>query len=421
MTTTDLVAHFFRHEYGRLVSLLSCRMGLEHIEDVEDAVQSALMSALEHWTVSGVPDNPSAWLFRAARNRILDTFRQQGRHERHLRSLAGMNAQTESHRQTLQPQDAEEGLLRMLFACCDEQIPAPSQLVFALKTLCGFDVREIAIRLFTSQANVYKRLNRARSRLRQLSQPLADLTADETTARRPAVVKILYLLFTEGYLSSHTEFPLRRELCDEAIRLARLLTSHSAGQSPQTFALLALMLLHRARMSAREDGSGGLLLLEEQDRTQWNRADIEEGLAWLERSASGDIFSRYHAEAGIAAEHCIAATFEQTRWDRVIECYELLEHHNASPLHRLNRAVAVAEWKDPARGLALLEGMEPPAWLAGSYQWAAVLADLHGRCGHNTEARRYRDTALRLAPTPHVRQLLQRRLQADGTPHHESE
>ncbi|MCR9199313.1 MAG: sigma-70 family RNA polymerase sigma factor [Planctomycetaceae bacterium] len=415
------MAHFFRHEYGRLVALLSCRMGLEHLEDVEDAVQSALMSALEHWTVSGVPDNPSAWLFRTARNRVLDSFRQQGRHERHLRSLAEISAHNKADRQTLLPEDAEEGLLRMLFACCDEQIPAPSQLVFALKTLCGFDVREIAIRLFTTQDNVYKRLNRARSRLRQLSQPLADLTADETTARRPAVTKILYLLFTEGYLSSHTEFPLRRELCDEAIRLTRLLASHSAGQSPQTFALLALMLLHRARMSAREDGSEGLLLLEEQDRTQWNRADIEEGLAWLERSASGDTFSRYHAEAGIAAEHCIAATFEQTRWDRVIECYELLEHSNASPLHRLNRAVAVAEWQDPAHGLALLEGMEPPAWLAGSYQWAAVLADLHGRCGHNTEARRYRETALRLAPSPHVRQLLQRRLQADGTQHREPE
>ena len=185
------------------------------------------------------------------------------------------------------------------------------------------------------------------------------------------------------------------------------------GNVPETSALLALMHLHAARITARQDASGGLILLAEQDRALWDQQKIQVGLSWLADSARGDVYSRYHAEAGIAAEHCLAPSFEQTRWDRVVECYSLLEQSAPSALHKLNRAVAVAEWQGPAAGLALLEGLEPPSWLAGSYQWAAVLADLHRRCGHDDAAGRYRDVAVKSAPTQAVRELLQRRLQVD--------
>src|SRR6185436_6212252 len=153
-----------------------------------------------------------------------------------------------------------------------------------------------------------------------------------------------YSLFTEGYLSSHAEGAIRRELCDEARRLAAVLAAHPLGATPETFALLALMHLHCARMPARDDGSGGLLLLEEQDRSLWEQEAIQIGLCWLARAAEGDVFSRYHAEAGIAAEHCLAPSFSETRWDRIVECYVLLEQLAPSALHTLNRAVAVAEW-----------------------------------------------------------------------------
>ncbi|MFW6197389.1 MAG: RNA polymerase sigma factor [Myxococcota bacterium] len=306
----------------------------------------------------------------------------------------------------------QDDLLRMLFVCCDEAIPVESQMVLALKTLCGFDVREIALRLFTTEANVYKRLGRARSRLRELSPRTDELAGAQCSSRLPAVHRVLYLLFTEGHLSSHAEMAIRRELCDEAIRLASVLAEHPAGRVPETFALLALMHLHAARMTSRQDGSGGLLLLEEQDRDLWDQNEIQVGLAWLAESARGDVFSRYHAEAGIAAEHCLAPSFPETRWDRVAECYALLERIAPSPLHRLNRAVAVAEWQGPAAGLAVVEGFEPPTWLAGSYLWAAVLADLHRRCGNDREAQRHRERAFQLAPTPAVKALLQRRLRA---------
>lgn len=227
--------------------------------------------------------------------------------------------------------------------------------------------------------------------------------------------RLVAMLSRRVHLSSHAEMAIRRELCDEAIRLATILAEHPAGQSPETFALLALMQLHAARMTARQDSSGGLLLLEEQDRELWDRQRIRIGLEWLAKSSQGDRFSRYHAEAGIAAEHCLAPSFRETRWDRVVECYALLERIAPSALHRLNRAVAVAEWRGPAEGLAVLAGFEPPTWLAGSYLWAAVLADLHRRGGDADAASRYREIACNSAPSPAVKELLQRRLQI-GSP-----
>lgn len=411
MTTPNLVEHFFRHEYGRLVAILSRRVGVHYIEAVEDAVQSALMTALESWKIAGVPDNPSAWLFRVAHNRLIGELRQQTEHRRILEQNAReVNGSIKNDPEIFLAGEVEDDLLRMLFVCCDEEIPTESQLVLALKTLCGFSIQEIALRLFTSEANVYKRFGRARSRLRKLSPHTGEVTREQYSSRLPAVHKILYLLFTEGYLSSHTEQAIRRELCDEAIRLATLLAEHPIGQDPETFALLALMHLHAARMTARQDGSRGLLLLEEQNRELWDCQEIQVGLEWLAKSAQGDRFSRYHAEAGIAAEHCLAPSFQETRWDRVVEFYLLLEKITPSAIHKLNRAVAAAEWQGPAAGLALLKDFEPPTWLADSYLWSAVLADLNQRCGNTLTANRFRDLALKAAPTPAVKKLLRRRL-----------
>jgi RNA polymerase sigma-70 factor (ECF subfamily) len=237
-----------------------------------------------------------------------------------------------------------------------------------------------------------------------------ELTSAELASRLGAVHAVLYTLFTEGYLSSQADGAIRRDLCADALRLATMLAEHPVGMTPETYALLALMHLHSARMPARQDGSGGLLLLEEQDRSLWDQAGNQLGLSWLSRAAEGAVFSRYHAEAGIAAEHCLAPSFADTRWDRVVSCYELLERLAPSALHTLNRAVAVAEQRGPEHGLSVLEGLEPPSWLLGSYQWSAVLSDLHRRAGHLEVARRYRETALGSAPSDQIREALARRL-----------
>ena len=411
MRASRLVENFFRHEYAGLVATLSRRVGIQELQSVEDAVQSALMKALDSWTVGGLPDNPSAWVFRVAYNELIGKLRQRaGRHrilERYAPDIAGVFQEATAHPS---PGELQDDLLRMLFVSCDAAIPPDSQLVLALKILCGFSVREIALRLFCSEDNVYKRLGRARIRLREVPPDFENMTENQCAMRLPSVHRILYTIFTEGYLSNHPDMAIRKELCLEAMRLARIIADHPIGQVPNSFALLALMHLHFARMTARQNQTGGLLLLEEQDRSLWDHEGIQKGLKWLARSATGDCFSRYHAEAGIASEHCIAPSFEQTRWDKVVEYYELLERHGSSAVHRLNRAVAVAEWKDADAGLAVLAHVTPPTWLERSYLWAAVLADLNLRAGKMDKALHYKREALANAPSKTVHELLSRRL-----------
>jgi RNA polymerase sigma factor (sigma-70 family) len=408
-----LVEHFFRHEYGRLVAQLAHRVGVRHIELVEDAVQSALAAALGAWVANGLPRDPGAWLYRAACNHVIGAVRRDAGRLQLLESAADdiARAAAEDPAATRFAGEVRDDLLRMLFVCCDEAIPRESRLVLALKTLCGFSTAEIALRLFTSEANVHKRLQRARDRLRESSaDELMSPPIEALRARLASVHEVLYLLFNEGYLSAHAESAIRRELCDEAIRLATLLADHPAGAVPETFALLALMHLHAARFATRVDQSGGLLLLEEQDRLLWDHERMRVGVEWLARSASGDAFSRYHAEAGIAAEHCFAPSFAETRWKEIADLYAMLEQVAPSPLHTMNRAVAVAEFEGAATALALLDGMVPPTWLEGSYLWEAVLGDLHRRVGHIEAFERHRARALAAAPTDAVRELLQRRL-----------
>jgi RNA polymerase sigma factor (sigma-70 family) len=407
----DSLEHSFRHEHTRLVAIFVRRMGVRHLEAIEDAVQSALAIALTSWVAHGMPRDPSAWLYRVANNELLGMLRKEQRHRRILDGAhEPFGEELDEPNAAAFAGEVRDDLLRMLFVCCDEKIPAESRLVLALKTLCGFSIAEIAFRLFTSEANVYKRLARARERLRQEDVDTDTPPLDSLRSRLPSVHAVIYLLFNEGYLSIHAEHAIRAELCEEAIRLATLLAGHPVGAVPATFALLALMHLHAARLASRRDATGGLLLLEEQDRTLWDTEHLQRGAAWLARSAAGDEFTRFHAEAGIAAEHCFAPSFMETRWDEIAELYAMLERIDPSPIYTLNKAVALAEWKGPAAGLAALDGVVPPAWLEGHYLWDAVLADLYHRTGDAASAEKHREQALAAAPSPAVHQLLLRRL-----------
>lgn len=383
---------------------------MRQLEIVEDAVQAALATALSAWVRTGPPLDPGAWLYRVAYYNLIGDLRQKSGRRRILERVAeDRSGVGEAPTPPYLAGEVRDDLLRMLFVCCDEGMPWESRLVLALKTLCRFGVEEIALRLFTTEANVYKRLARARERLRDdppdfQTPPLADLRA-----RLPGVHTVLYLMFNEGYLSARADEGIRRELCEEAIRLATLVAEHPVGAVPETFALLALMHFHAARLGGRLDAAGGLLLLEEQDRSLWDRDEMLRGAEWLERAASGEVFSRFHAEAGIAAEHCFAASFVETRWDEISGLYALLERVEPSPLHTLNRAIAVAEWQGPQAGLAVLGGVAAPGWLEGSYLWDAVLADLHRRVGSADLAAEHRERALTAAPSDAVRELIRRR------------
>ncbi len=402
------VDHYFRHQYGRLVATLARVHGVHRIEAIEDAVQSALMLALTSWGPRGTPDDPGAWLYRVAHNRMLDLVRSAAV-RKHAAHDEANDVEIDTNVERFEREIADDQL-RMLFVCCDQAIPLESQLVLALKTLCGFSCAEIALRLFTSEANVRKRLTRARERLRELPLDI-DTPSDESLAARSASVHaVIYLLFTEGYHSAQPDRVVRRELCDEAIRLATIWVQHPVGDVPATRALLALLCLQAARLDARVDAAGELLLLEEQDRSRWDPELLRRGCQWLALASEGDEFTRFHAEAGIAAEHLLAPSFADTRWGEIAALYEMLEQLAPSPLHTLHRAIAVSYQRGPDAGLAILAALDAPAWLRAYHIWDAAHGALHHRAGRMSEARAHYQQALRKASTHADRTVLKRRL-----------
>lgn len=407
-----LVEHIFRHEYGLLVASLLRRVGVHHIDAVEDAVQYAMMQALDFWCRGDIPDTPSAWLYQVAYRQLLSEFRiSQRRKELLIEQVVLANNEFTEQSEIPHPDSMSDSMLRMLYVACNDAIPVESQLVFTLKSLCGFSVREAALRLFITKANAYKRFSRAKKYLQKQPIELDDLTDSEMVTRLPMVHRVLYLVFTEGHLSSHSDMAIRMDLCEEAIRLMLLISQSTIGDVPETYALLALMYFHLSRMNARQDDSGALLLLEQQDRSQWDKKYIAIGMGYLERSAQGRTLSRYHVEASIVAEHCLAPSFKQTRWDTIVASYELLERIAPSVLHRLNQAIAMAEWQGPNAGLAVLQSIDSPIWLNNSYHWSATLADLQYRCGKTTLAQKSAEQALQKAPTGNIKKMLRNRLE----------
>lgn len=413
---TGLPDHFFRHEYGRLVPVLSRRFGMHRLELCEDAVQTALLRAVETWPQRGLPENTTGWLYRVAMNEVLGALRREKRMVDGGADAEHLATDTSADDTVYLEHEVKDDQLRMLFICADPALPRESQIVFALKTLCGFSVDEIALRLFKQPEGIYKRLQRARTTLREHVVDVDTPAIEALASRVPAVLQIVYLLFTEGYSSAQPDRLIRRELCDEAIRLGLLLNGHPVGAVPETAALLALMYFDAARFDARVDGAGSLLLLEEQDRSRWDRELIGIGLSYLHRAARGESLSRYHVEAGIAAEHCLAPTFAETRWDEIVRLYQLLDRVAPSPINTLNRAIAIAEWHGPDAGIALLEALNPPPWLLGYYLWDATLGELYRRRGDRERATSHLTRALATAPTYAEQALLRRRLEACAGP-----
>lgn len=402
----ELVEHFFRHESGRLVAVLTRSLGVRRLGLVEDVVQTALVQALETWSRRGVPDDPAGWLYRTARNLAIDALRREQTHDRALPQVAEGIAREESPEARFADEIGDEPL-RLLFVCCHEEVPAESRVAFALRTLCGFSTAEIARGLLTTEANVQKRVERAKSRLRKLD---VDFEAPQLSARLEAVLSVIYLLFSQGCHATHADVPIRRDLCDEARRLATMLVNNPAGDTPAVCALLALMCFHAARFDARVALDGGVVLFEQQDRSAWNWGDVRAGMEWLARSAAGEELTRYHVEAGIAWEHCRAATFADTNWQRIADGYDLLDRIAPSPVHALNRAVAEAHLHGPRAALDRLAAVAPEHVPARYPGWHAVVGELHYGLGQHAAAARAWEEALRLATATADQEFLRGRL-----------
>src|SRR5438874_6612257 len=407
-----LTDHLFRHEAGKLISILTGIFGIDRLQLAEDVVQESLIRALRTWPYTGVPKNPAAWLTQTAKNLALDLIRREKLfHDKEPQIIAFMEQwPSESSESPMFENEIRDGRLRLMFACCHPLLPPEAQTALALKTLCGFGVGEIAKAFLTSEAAIAKRLTRARQRIRELHIPFEIPAGDELSNRLDGVLQTLYLLFNEGYKASSGDHLIREELCQEAIRLVSLLAEHPTGNRPRTHALIALMLLNAARLRARTDSEGNILRLKEQDRSIWNQVLIARGMQHLSMSAAGDELSAYHLQAGIAACHCAASNYESTDWRKILSLYDQLLELDNSPIVALNRTVAVANVHGPAAGIEAVEAIENGEQLRSYYLLYAVLGEFERQLNHFQAAIDNFRKALELTELTSERSFLSERL-----------
>ena len=411
---SQIVEHLFRQEAGKMISALTARFGLRNLELVEDAVQEALLKALRLWSYGGVPPNPAGWLMQVARNQAIDQMRRDIRWREREEQIAREQdlSRAPDRIAHLSEEEIRDDQLRMIFACCHPAIAPESQVALTLKLLCGFGVGEIAHAFLVSAETIAKRLTRARQRMQKSAIPFEIPSGAGLTSRLDSVLQVLYLLFNEGYNASQGEELIRRDLCEEAIRLTSLLQEHPAGDVPKTHALLALLLLQTARFSARLNAAGEILLLQEQDRRTWNHALITRGMLHLEHARAGQSVSEFHLQAGIAACHCAAETYEATDWKKILFFYDLLSELNSSPVIALNRAVVLFKVRGPEAGLTAIRQINDRDAMKNYYLYYAVLGELSLASNQSEEARGNFEQALRLTSIPAEENFLRARLRA---------
>jgi RNA polymerase sigma-70 factor (ECF subfamily) len=405
-----LVDHLFRHEAGRMVATLTRIFGPEHLELAEDVVQDALLKALRHWPYHGVPANPRAWLTQVAKHRALDHLRRQAA----LRDReAELKRWAESRAADADPDPAvADDSLRLMFLCCHESLSAESRIALTLKTLGGFGVVEIARAFLTPEATVAQRLVRAKRKLKESGVAFAIPEAADLAHRLDSVLDVLYLMFNEGYAAHSGDRLVREDLVYEAIRLTRLLLDLPPTRAPEVHALLALMLFQAARLPARVDDAGDLLLLAEQDRSRWNRSLIAQGFTHLAQAGKGNALTAFHLEAGIASCHARSGSWADTDWGQILTYYDWLVKLNPSPVVALNRAVALAQVAGPEPALAELDKIRDHPQLQDYCLLPATLGELHRLRGEHAHAAACFRRALALAGSAPERRFLLERLRA---------
>lgn len=409
-----LTDHLFRHEAGKLVSVLTGIFGVERLQLAEDVVQEALVRALKTWPYYGVPQNPAAWLTQTAKNLALDVIRREKNFQEKQPQVIAVVEQWSNSPDHASAASLDNELsddrLRLMFACCHPALNAESQSALALKTLCGFSPAEIAKAFLTSEVAVNKRLTRARQRIRELRVPFAIPSSEEMQMRMEGVLQTLYLLFNEGYKASSGDKLIREELCHEAIRLVTSLAAHPVGAHPRVHALAALMLFNAARLSARTDADGKILRLEDQDRRLWNQGMIARGFYHLAHSAAGAEVSEFHLQAGIASLHCAAADFTSTNWLEILRLYDRLVELDNSPVVALNRAVAVGHVHGPRAGLDAVEKIRHEQVLESYHLLYAVLGEFEWQVNEIDSAVQNLRRAIELADLTSERDLLEERV-----------
>jgi len=399
----------FRRESDRAVASLARAVG--DIDLAEEAVQEAFAVALERWPSSGVPDNPGAWITTTARNKAIDRLRRERRYADKLAILEHESAQRDEPEGAAAARHAvdeyPDDRLALMFACCHPSIAVDSQVALTLRTLGGLTTRQIARAFLESESTVAQRLVRAKRKIREAVIPIAVPPASAMPERLDAVLAVVYLIFNEGYLSTDAETLTRGDLSAQAIRLGRM-TSGLLPDESEVLGLLALMLLQDSRRDARVDADGDLVLLGDQDRSRWDRAEIGEGLSVLARALAIGRAGPYQVQAAIAAVHAEAPAAEDTDWPEIVALYDRLMAMAPSPVVELNRAVAVSMADGPETGLALVDDLAGRGELDRYYLLHSVRAALLRRVGRNDDAAREYRRALELSTNPVDRRFLEK-------------
>ena len=412
----QLTEHLFRNEAKKMVSILTKIFGIENLETAEDVVQDTLLQAMNVWKLKGIPDNPSAWLFRVAKNKAIDIIRRNkhsvqfdfsDKEKILLTSEYTLSATMENF---WKEEFIKDDLLRMMFACCHPQISKENQITLMLKTLCGFSTTEIAKAFLTNEDTVSKRLYRTKEFFRENKIKLVIPSIDEIKKRTDAVLNAIYLLFNEGYNSTNSEELIRKDVIAEAMMLCKLLTENDHTQQPEVFALMALMCFHSSRSESRLTTEGEIILLPMQDREKWNAGLIDEGNEYMNKAAFGNVVSAYHIEAAIAYEHCSAKLFKDTNWKRILEYYEWLCKISPSPINELNKAVAVMELHGAEKALHELQLINNKKKLESYYLYHSLLGEIYSRINNFPSAKQHFETAIKLTHSETERKMLKNKI-----------
>lgn len=406
-TVQQTIDHLFRQESGKMVAVLSRLLGLQNLETAHDIVQDTLVQAMGTWSYNTIPDNPSAWLYRVAKNKAIDFLRR----EKKFRELGPQYVYMLQSEWTLSPtihqlfleNEIQDSQLRMMFACCHPSIPDESQIALTLKTLCGLSVNEIAKAFLTTDESVAKRIYRAKEKIKAEQIELDVPSDSQLSLRIDAVLKSLYLLFNEGYNSSNHDHLIREDLCAEAMRLCHLLTQHSLTAFPRSKALMALMYFQSSRIHARLDDKANIILLKNQDRSKWNQSLIQKGLDYLDAAAEPFEVSAYHLEAAIASIHAASPSFEKTDWRSIYHLYELLYQLQPNPIVAMNKAIASAYAISKEHALEELHKIN---WLEKHHLYFASLGELYLDMSQPVKAKEYFEKAIRLTDSFSEKQLL---------------
>lgn len=400
------VGHLFRHHAGKMAAVLSRKFGVANIDLVEDAIQDAMITAMKRWPFSGTPDNPTAWLTQVAKNTVIDRLRRDQRSV----DIDDLEFVGDDVPTTQFEGEIDDDQLRLIFACCHPSISPDSQVALTLKIVGGFSIGEIARAFLSTEASVAKLITRAKASLKTGDIELEIPAGSELAERLSAVLKVLYLMFNEGYSPTAGAEVVRRDLCAEAMRLVEYMSQHPSTRLPQTHALAALFCFHAARFAARIDRDGDMLLLGDQDRAVWDRNLIGRGLEHMTASATGDVISDYHLEAEIASIHMVAESVETTDWPRILECYERLQRRSYSPIAELNRAVAIGQIDGPRYALDVLDAIEHDGKLSSYYLFHAAKAHYLSLLGRRNAAIAAYEKALSHSYNETARQLIANRV-----------